>query len=177
MKNIKRIMLSVLSVICCIAMVLCLAACDGDKEENKGGNKTGGTNDSIFYITYNNVKISLGADAASIIEALGEPKSRQEVGDCGGLGAQIRYVYADINVYTLVSDGKEKIDGISILNDLVSTPKGVCLGSTQSDVKNAYGDPDEITDDAVIYIEGNYNLKITFANNVVSAIDYLRVTG
>ena len=72
-------------------VLFCFAACKDEqapaetKNTKAQENTAGGV---AFYVTVGQTRIELGADAAPVISALGEPQSRQEIGDCAGLGAQ-----------------------------------------------------------------------------------------
>jgi hypothetical protein len=176
MKNIK-VIISLLLVAVCIAF--CVACNDTATDTtDKGGStadKQGGDTSGVkLYVEYNDVTIKLGAKADDIIEALGEPKSKTEIGDCGGLGAQVKYVYTSIEVYVLESktDGNI-IDQITFRDDLVETPEGVCIGTTAADAKKALGEPTSENDKALLYTSGKYTLKLSISDGSVSEINYI----
>lgn len=162
----KRIIAWVLSILCCFALVIGFNSCQQEAKESG----------DVFYMEYKGTKIELGAKADSIISALGEAKSVKELGDCGGLGAQVKYTYSDIELYTLKSADGETVDGISFTSDLVSTSKGIFIGDSSDKVTEAYGQPTEQSDSSMIYTEGNMSLKFKLDGGVVSAVDYLRST-
>ena len=162
----KRIIALVLSILCCFALTIGFNSCK--QKANESGD--------VFYMEYKGTKIELGAKADGVISALGEAKSVKELGDCGGLGAQVKYTYSDIELYTLKSADGESVDGISFTSDLVSTSKGISIGDSSDKVTEVYGQPTEQSSGAMIYTEGNMSLKFKLSNGVVSAIDYLRTT-
>jgi len=164
----------------CIALallcVLSLAACNGDeaKETEGGSENSAGVS---FYMTYNNVKIELGADADKVIDALGEPQKKTENGNCGGLGTQYKYSYPSIDIYVLEStDGNAVIDQITFRDDLVSTSEGVSIGSTLAEAKKALGEPTSSTSSALLYTKGQYNLKLGIDGDLITEINYLTVS-
>ena len=165
----KKILAAIVCIAICFGCVALLSACNGEKmpEEGKSG---------IYYIEYNGVRIELGKDAKTVIDALGKPKSEKELGDCGGLGAQIKYSYNDIDVYSLKNDDGETIDQISFTSDIAQTPKGIYIGADATSVTEAYGQPTEKKDGDSRYISGNFVLKFKFEDGIVSAIEYIRIT-
>lgn len=165
----KRIITWILALVCCLTLEFTFVACNGgEKAEEKNGD--------IFYMTYNGTKIALDAKAAGVLSALGEANSVKELGDCGGLGAQVKYTYNDIELYTLKSDDSETVDHISFTSDLVSTSKNISLGDSKDKVIEAYGEPTKQSDSEIRYTEGDLTLKFKLDGGNVSAIDYMRVT-
>ena len=170
----KRVLCIILAVLCCMSCVIALAAC-GEEEPAEGEGKSDG---NIYYMMHGDVKIELGKDAAGVLSALGEAKSVQELGDCGGFGAQVKYVYNDFNIYTLKNDSGETIDQITFTNDLAVTSKNICNSSTKEAVIKAYGEPTVSTDKELRYTNasGEMILKFSLDNGIVSSIDYIRIS-
>jgi len=172
MKNFWRF---IACALVCAMLCTCFAACGG--EDNKDGDDSSKSNGSdIYYIEYNGAKISLGAAADGILGKLGTPTSTKEIGDCGGLGAQVKYTYPSIVIYTLKTDDGETIDQVDVLDDLVETPKGIHIGSAKSDVESKYGTPASANDSSVQYVSGNKYLQFGISNGEVSSISLLRKT-
>ena len=172
MKNFKRIACGILA-----ALAICTFAACGKKENqtedsaDTGSKKAEGVS---FYAEYKGVKIEMGAEAEAIISKLGEYQSKKEIGDCGGLGAQVKYSYPSVDVYVLESkeDGSV-IDQISFKDDVISTPEGVFIGMEVSKAKGILGTPDKESDKSMEYGDGKYALVIGFADGKVNRIDYL----
>ena len=170
MNSIKRALALVLALVICIAAAACMSACNGEQSTEDEGT-------DIYYIEYKGTKIKLGEAAEGVLKALGDAKSVKELGDCGGLGAQVKYTYDDFDLYTLKSGDKETIDQISFRSDLVSTSKGICIGDGEAKVNEAYGDDFTVSKGVRSYVDGNLVLKISIANGAVDAIEFIRVTG
>ncbi len=162
MKKIRVIICALLAIFA----VLSFSACEKDTESSEGENG--------FYATYNGVKIVMGADADGIIDALGEAQERKEIGDCGGLGAQVLYTYPSVEIYVLESktDGNI-IDQISFRDDIIATPEGVYIGMKVSDAKTALGAPDSEGNGSFEYENGDHVLVITHSDGKVKKIDYI----
>ena len=163
----RKASLMIFALITCFACVFSLASCDKGEQNELG---------DIFYTTFNGVKIELGADAQPIITALGKPSETKQLGDCGGFGAQVKYVYDEFEIFTLKNDKGETIDGISFINDIPSTSKGICIGDKSSKVIEEYGEPTQKSDKEIRYQKDNLILKIKLADGEITEIHYLRIT-
>ena len=67
-------------------------------------------------------------------------------------------------------DGDKIIDTIELRNDGAETSKGIYIGSSEADVKAAYGDADETVGGTLIYRDGNKRLEIGISGGEVSTI-------
>ena len=65
------------------------------------------------------------------------------------------------------------IDKIVLLDDTVSTPEGIKMGSTENDVKSKLGTPTSKAASSYTYVSGNKNLIVTFRDGAVVDIDYM----
>ena len=146
-------------------LALSLVACGGEEEPES---------DAIYSLDYKGTKIALGASAEGVLEALGAEKSKNEIGDCGGLGAQVQYIYDDITLYVLESkDGKHTVDSFSLNHDMVSTDKDVCIGDDKQKVLDAYGEPTAQNEKILQYQNGSYYLLFGFDEaGTVSSIEW-----
>ncbi len=166
MKAFFRITALMLAVLMCV----CLFACNEGTKETEPSIDGG----ISYHVSYNGTKIALGAKADAVIEKLGEPQNTREIGDCGGLGALIKYSYSSIEVYVLKSNTDGNIiDSITLRDDLVETPEGVCIGESTAAAKEKLGEPTAESDTALTYESEKYALKLTLSNGSVSGIDYL----
>ena len=162
--------------ICVVLAILCLCACAVSCNSSTDNGKNDGES-AKFYVEYKDTKITLGAPADSIIAALGQAQNRVEIGDCGGLGAQVKYSYPSIDVYVLESKSDGNIiDQITFRDDIVTTPNGTYIGMSVSDAKAAEGKPTTESASALVYQSGKYALKLTVADGAVSEINYITNT-
>ncbi len=148
-----------------LVLLLALLGCKDNKADAA---------DKGLYVEYKGVKIVMGADADAIIEALGEPTEVREIGDCGGLGAQLKYSYSSVDVYVLEhkTDGNI-IDTVTFRDDLVATPEGVYIGKTVESAKELLGEPDEQGDKSLQYKRDGFVLLIGIEDGKVTEIDYI----
>ena len=157
MKKIKLISAILIAAILALTMIAC---------------KDGKKNESSLYVEYNGIKIVMGAEADEIIESLGEPIDRTEMGDCGGLGAQVRYSYPSLDVYVLESKSGNTIDEISFRDDIVTTPEGVYIGMDIKSAKAMLGEPESEDDRQLEYTRGDFSLIVTYTDGLVDGIYY-----
>lgn len=168
-------------LLCLLLCIFCFAACEekkdnGEADNDKGGESSAATVD--FSVTYNSVKIAIGADAKGVISALGAAKSTSDAGNCGGQGTLTKYVYASVEIFVLTnSAGAETIDQITLLDDTVKTDKGISIGSSKDDVTKAYGKGfTQSGENGMIYSSGSKNLKFTLRDGNVVGVDYMVVS-
>ena len=166
----KRILSMILALACCLGLVAALASCNDNESENEQG-----SSNSPFYVVYKDVKIELDKKADVVLDKLGKAKYEDNLGDCGGIGVQMKYTYDDITVNTLKEESGEKIHKISFVNDIVETPKGISIGSTEQDVRDAYGAPTSSENGKLIYKSGDLELEFTVKDGSVSAVNYRRI--
>ena len=166
MKTFNKIICLLIALLCATAV---FTACNGSSDDN------GGSSAGVFAVTYKDTVIKLDADAKAVLEALGDPKYTDNLGDCGGIGVQTKYTYDDIAINTLKEKDGEKIHKISLLNDLVSTSKGISIGSDEASVKEAYGTPSAEENGKLTYKSVNLELEFTIKNGSVNAINFRRI--
>ena len=122
----KRISVFLLATIMLLSLVGCGSTNIDPQEEN-------------FSFTYNGTKITLGAEAAPIIDALGEPRSYTEEPSCAFDGMDKTYYYGSVYLSTYPVEGTDYVYTLWFADDGVSTDEGIRIGSTQSQVEDAYG--------------------------------------
>lgn len=125
------------------AVAVSAAACSEPPAESETDDTKTGT-DSIFAVEYRDVTIELGEDAETVLDQLGEPKSKQFVASCGeGAGDQWMYDFGSVILYTVKADDEETVDAVVLRDDSAETVDGITIGSTEADMEKAYGEPTE----------------------------------
>lgn len=90
----------------------------------------------------------------------------REQDSCLVVGKDREYTYPDFILRTVVENGNERIVEIELTNGNISTPNGLHIGSTEDDLRNAFGTlNDELTFDT-----SDGKLEFTVANGVVTNI-------
>ena len=125
-----------------------------------------------FSFTYNGTGITLGAEAAPIIDALGEPRSYTEEPSCAFDGMDRTYYYGSFYLSTYSMDGKEFVYSFWFADDSVATEEGVRIGNTQADVEFAYGTDCFNGTNTYTQSAGNSKLTIILTDGFVTSIQY-----
>lgn len=166
------------AILLALTMVLALCACGGTTPDvgNDGGEapKTEiNTTPTGYLFTYNGYQFGVDMAAEDVIATLGEPKDKYTSESCAFGGEDTVYYYSSIQISTNNEDGYERIYSIYLEDDLVSTEKGISVGSTAEDVKSAYGEPgDKSTDVCLVYEKDSMTLSFNLTDGVVSTILY-----
>lgn len=166
------------ALLLCLAALFAFVACDEKNEKEPDDDKgasSGGEKSSInYYVEYKGTKISLGADADSVLNALGTPVSSDDLGDCGGIGTQTKYTYSDSVVIYVVDRGNKKvIDGVLLNSDAVLSPEKVGVGSTKDEVIKACGKGySKLTETQISYSSGHKSAIFSLRDGAVVKVEY-----
>lgn len=155
----KRISLFLLAAIMLLSLVGCGSTDIDPQEEN-------------FSFTYNGTKITLGAEAAPIIDALGEPRSYTEEPSCAFDGMDKTYYYGSFYLSTYPMEGKGYIYNLWFSDDTVATEEGIRIGSTQSQVEDAYGKDCFNGTNSFMLTKGQSRLVILVEEETVTSVRY-----
>lgn len=119
------------------------------------------------------ISIKLGSSAADALALLGDYSDMMEAPSCVHEGFDRVYTYAGL--YTVLTSpdaqGKEYVAEISLLSDLVALEAGgnfLMIGSPESDIKAAFGDPAEDAFGVQKYNIDGAILTVTVDGGVVS---------
>ena len=158
-------------------MVLCLCACGTDDpaatDPTKGGNVTPSTTPVGFTFTYNGYQFGVDMSIDTVVENVGEPKDKAEMNSCAFGGTHYVNYYNSIQINTTDDQGYDRIYTIYLEDDLVSTEKGISVGNTAQQVKDAYGEPSEASSETcLVYAKDGMYLKFNLKADKVSSITY-----
>ena len=171
-------MKKLIALILALTMVLTLAACGGEKPAETTAPVSGGemapiTPDaSSWKYTVRGVDILMNADAAPILEALGEPVSYTEEASCAFTGLDKTYFYGGFYLQTYPIGDEDYIYSVWLIDDSSETPEGIYIGAPQSEVEAAYGTIGYNGSNAYIMTGTTSKLTIILDNGVVSSIQY-----
>lgn len=125
-----------------------------------------------YLFEVNGVSIGIYEEAKPVLEALGEADSYFETPSCAFVGMDRQYTYGSYMLTTYEEDGQEYIYDIYFLDDKISTPEGIRIGSTLEEVIAAYGE--DYTEDFGMYTYRKEQSKLQFlvVDEVVTSVDY-----
>lgn len=173
-------------LVCLTAMALSVSlfACGEEKKVDVNNNEantevtteeattteTATTDDKAHAaITYNGNTVSLFDNVDDAMTKLGEPTKKDDD------EPSFNYYYDNaVQLIFYKEAGNVSLVGIYSFESGATTDKGIQVGSSFDDVKNAYGEPEyqeEIEGDLIVqYTYGDYTLGFTITDNKVSAI-------
>lgn len=167
-----------------LALVLTLAACGGKPSEDNAGNgaqQTGDASGSIpapkagseLVFSYKDCPLPMNAEFAPLLEYLGEPDKYFEAASCAFEGLDKTYTYGGLEIITYPNEEKDFISSIRLLDDSVSTPEGITIGSTPEDVTAAYGEDYEELGSQYVYKNGDATLTVLFEDGAAISVEYI----
>ena len=161
-----------------LTMVLTLAACGGDKPAETTAPKAPSIvspvtpDPAAFGYNVRGVDIEMHAEAAPILEALGEPVSYTEEASCAFTGLDKTYYYGGFYLQTYPLGDVDYIYSLWLMDDSSETPEGIYIGASQEEVEKAYGTDGFNGSNAYIMKGTTSTLTIILDDGVVSSIQY-----
>lgn len=147
---------------------------NADVKEGTGTGEEGIIKDYPFV--YGGVTIHMNTDAAPVLIALGEPLEYFEAESCAFKGLDKTYFYSGIELTTYPKDADtDYISSVNFKDDSVSTPEGIYIGSSLSDMLTAYGEDNTVSGNSYTYTLGNSSMVFVVEDDEVAAITYLAV--
>jgi hypothetical protein len=125
-----------------------------------------------YSFKYNGVSITINSNASSFIKKAGKATiSRAK--SCAHKGEDVTYKYSSftLKTYSEKKGGTEYVQEIKLTSSKVSTPEGLKIGSSETDVTKKYGKA-AAKFGVYTYTKGNTKLLITVSNKKVTAISY-----
>ena len=170
-------MKKIFALILALTMVFALAACGGETAPETTAPASGTAapvtpDASSWKYTVRGVDIQMHADAAPVLEALGEPVSYTEEASCAFTGLDKTYNYGGFFLNTYPIGDKDYIYGVWLMDDSSTTPEGIYIGATQAEVEAAYGTEGFNGSNAYIMTGTTSTLTIILTDGLVSSIQY-----
>ena len=156
-------------------------ACDGGADitlpPEDGSNMTEGSAENNAYVfVYNNTEVAPHAKMAELINGLGDPTSYEESESCYYQGLDKDYTYPGFKLRTYPMNGVDYVLNVCFVDDSVTTPEGIMLGSSRDEVIAAYGSSFTEQNGSTVYTLGKTELRFRFSDNGVTAIEYWALT-
>ena len=168
----------VFALVLALMLVLTMAACGNEKPaattEPKApavlGPKEPDSNS--WKYTIRGVDVMMHAEAAPVLEALGEAVSYTEEASCAFTGLDKTYYYGGFYLQTYPIGDADYIYSVWLVDDSSSTPEGIYIGATQAEVEAAYGADSYNGENAYILKGTTSTLTIILEDGKVSSIQY-----
>lgn len=145
----------------------------GGNEGNAPGaqGSNGAVSGKGYVFIYNGTSVEIDADAAPVVNTLGEPLSYFEAASCAFEGLDKIYTYSGFELNTYPVGDKDHISAIVFRDDSVSTAEGVCIGDSLEKVQQAYGTDGVEENGMLVYEKDGMKLCFILKEDVVS-IEY-----
>lgn len=130
---------------------------------------------SGYAFEQNGVTIYMNTDVKPVIDALGEPLHYFEAESCAFKGLDKTYTYAGFEITTYPLDGKDYISSVYLMDDTVSTPEGIYIGSTVDDMIAAYGEDYTESSGSYTYVKDESKLQFIVQDDEIISITYLAI--
>ena len=162
-----------------LGLTLSLAACGGGNAP-AGGESPAPQNSAApraagayVFTTGDGVTVSVDEDMAQVLTDLGEAQSYFEAESCAFEGLDKTYTYPGFVITTRPDGENDYVNSIRLTDDSVSTVEGVYIGSSEADVKAAYGEDGGADQGMLSYTAGGVSLNFILEDGAVISIEYL----
>ena len=162
-----------------LGLTLSLAACGGGNAP-AGGESPAPQNSAApqaagayVFTTGDGVTVSVDEDMAQVLTDLGEAQSYFEAESCAFEGLDKTYTYPGFVITTRPDRENDYVNSIRLTDDSVSTVEGVYIGSSEADVKAAYGEDGGADQGMLSYTAGGVSLNFILEDGAVISIEYL----
>ncbi|MCL1914861.1 MAG: hypothetical protein FWG10_13555 [Eubacteriaceae bacterium] len=172
---IRRIVLTMFSLV----LVLSIAGCSsGDSKDHSGSQiqNTGEAQADKYEFVYKGTTITMKAKAGPILEAIGEHNAYYEAPSCAFEGLDKTYSYSGFDVVTYTLNGVDYINSVVLMDDTISTPEGIAIGSNVEAIKSAYEEASAYSGPSYTIEQKDTILLILTDNAVATSIQYIAIT-
>ena len=125
-----------------------------------------------YVFKQGNVVVQIDADAAPVIDALGEPVSYFEAASCAFEGLDKMYTYNSFEIDTYPVEDKDFVSAIIFKDDSITTAEGIAIGETRDKVEAVYGTDYKEQGSMIVYEKDSMRLSFIFEGNAVVSIQY-----
>ena len=125
-----------------------------------------------YVFNYDGIDIAVDADAAPVIEKLGDYNSYFESPSCAAEGIGKLYTYNDFEIQTYPDGDTDRILYVMLRTDNVATAEGIDLSSTREDIVEAYGQATEEETGSMKYEKDGMTLVFLFDGESLISIEY-----
>lgn len=148
---------------------------DGDAAD-KADLDTQTQEEAVEYKGYtfccNDVVIEMDAEAAPIVEKLGEAVSYFEAPSCAFEGIDKMYTYNGFELDTYPMNGTDYVSAVIFKDDVVATPEGVSIGDSAEKITETYGEDMTEEKGMTVYVKDGMKLCFIIAGDSIVSIEY-----
>lgn len=130
------------------------------------------TSSKGYIFTYQGTTVEIDADAASVIEKLGEPVTYFEAPSCAFEGLDKIYTYNGFELDTYPNADIDYISAIIFKDDSITTTEGIGIGDTIEKLEQTYGSENTKEDGMLVYSKDDMKLCFILQENEIISIEY-----
>jgi hypothetical protein len=131
------------------------------------------TQDEGLYFESNGVKIHPYDMAQDVLKSLGTPRKSFEAPSCAYQGTDNFYTFNGFQIQVNSVDDADHVTVIIVIDDTVSIPQGVKVGSTKDEMLAAMGSDYTETTGLYQFVSGTTTLQIQVKDGKVIGIQYV----
>lgn len=149
------------------------------KEETEGSSEAetvAEINHSGFLFQSGDVTIGMNEDVAPALSGLGAYDNYAESPSCAFKGLDKIYSYQGFDLYTYPKGSADYVNSIYFIDDSVSTPEGIRLGSTTEEMLAAYGEDYTEEYGVYTYTKDKSTLSFIVTDGVIESVEYIAIT-
>ncbi len=124
-----------------------------------------------YAFIYQDVVIEMDADAAPIVEKLGEANSYFEAPSCAFEGIDKMYTYGSFELDTYPMENKDYVSAVIFKDDAIATPEGVGVGDTAEKMTEIYGEG-TLENGMTVYEKDGMKLCFILQEESIVSIEY-----
>lgn len=125
-----------------------------------------------YVFVYKGVTIEMDADAAPIIEQLGEPDFYFEAPSCAFEGIDKMYTYGGLELDTYPTEDKDYVSSVIFKDDTLTTTEGIGIGDSVSSLETAYGTQWNDEDGMMVYEKDGMKLCFIVDGDSVISVEF-----
>lgn len=143
-------------------------------EAAKGEETEAGTEESYkgYVFCSGDIVVEMDAEAAPVLEKLGEPNSYFEAPSCAFEGVDKMYTYGSFELDTYPTKDKDLISAVIFKDDSITTPEGIGIGDSREKLTDAYGGEGTEEQGMTVYRKDGMKLCFIFQDDSIASIEY-----
>lgn len=153
----------------------------GEKEEVENEGKEGEEEEKEvkeessykgYVFRSGDIVVEIDAEAAPILEQLGEANDYFETPSCAFEGIDKKYAYGSFELDTYPTGDKDFVSGVLFKDDSITTPEGIGIGDSREKMVKAYGGEGSEEMGMTVYRKDNMKLCFILKEDSVVSIEY-----
>lgn len=149
----------------------------GTETEGKSGDSEANVKEAApeykgYAFLYQNTVIEMDADAAPIVEKLGEADFYFEAPSCAFEGIDKMYTYSGFELDTYPTKDKDYVSSVVFKDDTVTTAEGIGIGDSKEKLEEIYGTQWTDENGMMVYEKDGMKLCFILQEDQVISVEY-----